>query len=278
MQSPGWLLRSKKRIATININDYDIGDLVYRKVLILMLGGLSWFLSGSVIAVTVPPGSELQNLKQHSVVIAYARATGQDDVTFTEHFHNTPEDDDITVSYWSADGVPLAVKKLEFKDGGDIPDFELYDYRRKRVQRVTRDGNTLNIAVYRTDDTGARTRIKSFAVEVKNQTIVDAGFHRHILKSWDALLAGKSRRVNFLRVEKGNYIPLVVKKRRCDVDDGSVCFRIALNNILLKNLVPDIKLAYDPRLKRLIRYSGLGPLNKINGKGMEVNISYEYPE
>ena len=62
------------------------------------------------------------------------------------------------------------------------------------------------------------------------------------------------------------------------MQDGSVCFRIALNNILLKNLVPDIKLAYHPELRRLVRYSGLGPLNKLNGKGMEVNISYDYPE
>jgi len=256
-----------------------MGDNVYRKLLTRLMAGLSCFISGAVIAVTVPPGSELQNLKQNSTVIAYARATGQDEVTFTEHFHDTPDGDELTVSYWSAEGLPLAVKKLEFTDGGDIPDFELYDYRRKRVQRVTRDGNTLNIAVYRTDDTGARTtQIKSFAVDVREQTIVDAGFHRNILKNWDALVAGKSRRVNFLRVEKGSYIPLVIKKRRCDVQDGSVCFRIALNNILLKNLVPDIKLAYHPELKRLVRYSGLGPLNRSNGKGMAVNIIYEYPK
>ena len=124
---------------------------------------------------------------------------------------------------------------------------------------------------------GARSRIKSFTVEVKDQTIVDAGFHRHILKNWNALLSGKSKRVNFLRIEKGSFIPLVIKRRNCDINDGSICFRIALNNFLLKNMVPDIRLAYDPQWKRLVRYNGLGPLNKINGKGMPVSISYDYP-
>lgn len=252
--------------------------MVYRKIVTRLLSGLVFTVAGIGAAVTVPPGGELQRLKENSTVISSATETGQNELTFTEHFHNDPDSDEITVSYWSADGIPLAVKQLEFTNGGDIPDFELYDYRRKRVQRVIRDGNTLNIAVYRTDDNGARTQIKSFAVEVKEQTIVDAGFHRHVLKHWDALVAGKSRRVNFLRVEKGSYIPLVIKKRKCDVQDGAVCFRIALDNFLLKNLVPDIKLAYHRELRRLVRYSGLGPLNKPNGKGMPVDISYEYPQ
>ncbi len=252
--------------------------MVYQKIVTRLLSGLVFSVAGVAVAVTVPPGSELQSLKQNSTVISSATETGQSKLTFTEHFHNDPDSDAITVSYWSADGVPLAVKQLDFTDGGDIPDFELYDYRRKRVQRVMRDGNTLNIAVYRTDDKGARTQIKSFSVAVKEPAIVDAGFHRHVLKHWDALVAGKSQRVNFLRVEKGSYIPLVIKRRKCDVQDGAVCFRIALDNFLLKNLVPDIKLAYHPELKRLVRYAGLGPLNKTNGKGMPVTISYEYPQ
>lgn len=255
-----------------------MGNIVYRKITTRLFSILALIAAGHVAAVTVPSVDELPALKQNSKVIASATARGQNAVTFTEHFHDNPDGDELTVSYWSADGTPLAAKRLEFTDGGDIPDFELIDYRRNRIQRVIRDGNTLDVSVYSTDADGARTEIKSFSVEIKAETIVDAGFHRHVLKHWDALLAGKSKRVNFLRVEKGNFIPLVIKKRKCDVQDGSVCFRIALNNFLLKNLVPDIKLAYHPELKRLVRYAGLGPLNKTNGKGMPVTISYEYPE
>lgn len=227
----------------------------------------------SASAVTAPPVSELASLKSDTYVIATATASEH---TYTENFHNDPDGEELTVSYWSNDDQPLAVKRLEFTDGGSIPDLEMIDLRRKRGHRVIRDGNTLDVSIFRIEDDDSRRQIKSYSVEIKEPTIVDAGFHRHILKHWDSLVAGKSRRVNFLRVEKGNYIPLVIKKRTCDVDDGAVCFRIALNNFLLKNLVPDIKLAYDANQKRLIRYSGLGPLNKPNGKGMTVRIDYDY--
>lgn len=250
---------------------------VVRRITASLLIGLALVAGGTAGAVTVPSVSELDALKQNNFVIASATASGDSEVTFTEHFHNDPDGDELTVSYWSADGSPFAVKKLVFSEGSDIPDFELIDYRRKRGQRVIRDGDRLDVSVFRTADGVERDQIKSFSVEIKGQTIVDAGFHRHVLKYWDDLVAGKSKRVNFLRIEKGNYIPLVIKKRKCDVQDGSVCFRIALNNFLLKNLVPDIKLAYHPELKRLVRYSGLGPLNKANGKGMPVTITYEYP-
>jgi hypothetical protein len=246
------------------------GKLTGRLALVLM--ALLCYSSAS--AVTAPPVSELAALKSDTYVIATATAS---ELTYTENFHNDPDGEELTVSYWSEDDQPLAVKRLEFTDGGGIPDLEMIDLRRKRGHRVIRDGNTLDVSIFRIEADGSRKQIKSYSVEVKEPTIVDAGFHRHILKHWDSLVAGKSRRVNFLRVEKGNYIPLVIKKRTCDIDDGAVCFRIALNNFLLKNLVPDIKLAYDPVQKRLIRYSGLGPLNKPNGKGMTVQIAYDYP-
>jgi len=251
-------------------------NIMFRKILIGLCTGMSIAAAGVAWAVTVPSVSELGEYKQNSYAIASATASGQDEVTFTEHFHNDPDGDELTVSYWSADGDPLAVKRLIFADSSDIPNFELIDYRRKRGQRVVRNGDTLDVSVFRTTDGGEREQIKSFSVQIEGQTIVDAGFHRHVLKYWDDLVAGKSKRVNFLRIEKGNFIPLVIKKRACDVQDGSVCFRIALNNFLLKNLVPDIKLAYHPETKRLVRYSGLGPLNKSNGKGMPVTITYDY--
>ena len=253
-----------------------------KRIFFILLVSLSGFFAGSkvtaVAAVAVPAVGQLQDLKANSAVVAYARRNGQSAVTFTEYFHNDPDGDDLTVSYWSPDGSPIAVKNLIYTEGSDIPDYELIDYRRNRGQRVTRSGNELNVAVFRTGANGARTSIKSFSVAVKGETIVDAGFHRHILRHWDSLVEGKSTRVNFLRIEKGSYIPLVVKRRTCDIEDGSVCFRIALNNFLLKNMLPDIKLAYHPQLKRLVRYNGLGPLSKLNGKGMPVTIEYDYFE
>jgi len=253
-----------------------------KKILIVVVTSMVCFFAGNLTAaiagLQVPAVGQLQSLKENSAVVAYARLRGQSEVTFTEHFHNDPDGDDLTVSYWSPDGTPIAVKNLVFTNGSDIPDYELVDYRRNRGHRVTRSGNSLDVAVFRVGVDGERTNIKSFTVDVRDHTVVDAGFHRHILKHWDALVSGKSRRVNFLRVEKGNYLPLVIKRRQCDVKDGSVCFRIALKNFILKNMLPDIKLAYHPQLKRLVRYNGLGPLSKINGKGMPVTISYDYME
>lgn len=223
-----------------------------------------------------PLKSELPAYGDNVIANGYARKNGDSVVFYTETYLDDPMSNTIRASYWSGNREPISYKQLDFSDDPNVPGFfEVIDYRRKKGYRITVENDIANVKVLRVAEDGSETIQLNKDVQIDGNTVIDAAFHRFVVSNWDKLMSGKSVRVQFLQIDKARLVPLKIKKTNCDTPATS-CFRITFDNFLLQGLVPNIDMKYETNSKRLLRYTGIGPITQMNGKGLPVDILYEY--
>ena len=226
-------------------------------------------------AYAFPEKSQLQPFGQGAVANGYARIEGKSLVEYTETYLDDPLNDTIRASYWSSNRELISYKELNFSDNPNIPDnFQVIDYRRERGYRITVNSSVANVKVVDVSDNNERILLDKDVV-IDDATVIDASFHRFVISNWDRLLSGKSVKIKFLQIDKARLVPLKIKATQCDTP-GTACFKITLDNFLLQGLVPNIFMKYEVATQRLLRYTGIGPVTKMSGKGLPADISYEY--
>ena len=212
-----------------------------------------------------------QNVMAHG----YARSPGESALSYIESYLDDPMNDTIRASYWSDQEI-IGYKKVEFNNNANVPYyFETVDYRRSMGYQVSVRSNTATVRRIFLMSDGSETVNRTRTVEVDENTVIDAGFHRFVLANWDRLLNNKTVRLQFLQVDKARLLPLKITNSRCSIE-GAACFKISLDNFILQGLAPKVELIYEKDTKRLLSYSGIGPITMRNGKGMPVEIFYEY--
>lgn len=210
------------------------------------------------------------------VAYGYARLAQQSVVHYTEQYLDDPLHDTLRASYWSSDRQLIAYKKLIFSDESSLPNYyELVDYRRGRGYRVKLESDIATVQSIKLSKNGTQYIYKNSNIKIKENTIIDAGFHRFIIANWQQLLNGETLKMKFLQTDKPRLVPLKIKKARCDTPD-TACFKIKLDNFFLQSVVPTLHLKYDLKSKNLLRYTGIGPITKLTGKELAVDILYEY--
>ncbi len=226
-------------------------------------------------AIAFPTQGEIQPNDQNGSIYGYARKKEKSELQYTEVFHDDPLSNTLRVSYWSPERKAIAYKQLVFGSNPQIPDlFEFIDYRRARGFRITVNGNIANVKNIKVAANGTETLKSEKTVEIDSNTVIDASFHRFILADWDQLMTGKSAKVKFMRIDKATLIPLQIKRSNCENEDN-ICFKVSIDNMVLQAMLPSFYMNYDKN-KRLIRYSGIGPITKLNNKPQSVNITYDY--
>ena len=81
-----------------------------------------------------------------------------------------------------------------------------------------------------------------------------------------ALLAGQGMRFQFPFAARESLFALRISSSHCSYDSGAdQCFRLELDNWILRALLDPIELGYDASLKRLARYRGLSNIGDANG-------------
>lgn len=220
--------------------------------------------------------SELGTYEERALANGYARTGGNSSIFYTETYLDDPMESTIRAVYWDSNRQPIAYKRLDFGVGSNIPEnFEVIDYRREMGYRITVKNNIANVKQLKITEDGSETVLKNNNVEIDSSTVIDAGFHRFILADWDNLTRGKTIRIKFLQIDKARLVPLKIKAANCDTPD-TTCFKITFDNFLLQGVVPNIFIKYETDSKQLVRYTGIGPITKMNGKSLAVDILYEY--
>ncbi len=211
------------------------------------------------------------------VAISVAHAKLQDDsgLAYLEYYLDDPSAEEVRAEYRSIDGEMIVTKRLRFSPEQGFAEFEILDYERFKGFRVVSGDNTLQIQTLRLLENNLRAVVGIDNVATSGPVIVDAGFHRFMLENWDALSAGKRITFNYLLLHKARVIPMVVGKKAC-ADQNQLCLNISLDNILLRYLMPSLRLKYEIESKRLVHYSGPGPLATARGRGLMVNLDYRY--
>ena len=109
--------------------------------------------------------------------------------------------------------------------------------------------------------------------------VIDAGFDAFVRANWDSLVAGANKSFQFPFAARESLVKLRIKPVSCSYDsETDQCFRLEMNNWLLRMLVAPIELGYDARLKRLTRYRGLSNIGDGQGNGLVVDIRYNYQD
>ena len=227
-------------------------------------------------ATALPLLSEISPYSMNVVANGYASKKDESALFYTEAYLDDPTNSTVRASYWSVNREPIAYKQLDFGDNPNVPEqFEVIDYRRKTAYRVTVNNNVANVKILTVSENGSETIKLDKDVKIDANTVIDAAFHRLIISSWDELTNGKAIKIKFLRIDKARLVPLKIKQTYCDTPD-TACFKISFDNFLLQGVVPTIFMQYEASSKRLIHYNGIGPITQMNGKGLPVDIKYEY--
>lgn len=181
-----------------------------------------------------------------------------------------------TVSYEKPDGKVFAVKTATYPQQPGVAQFEFTDQRNGAVEgsRYLDDGS-LELYAKKNSDSA----LKKGFIDVRDDTVVDAGFDRYVAANFDQLLAGDSVKIRFgLPGRQTDYKFLVSKPERVDfLGRKALRAKIRPASRVLSWLVDPITLTYDIKSRRLMMYEGVSNIKTDDGELQTVRIIY-YPE
>ncbi len=98
--------------------------------------------------------------------------------------------------------------------------------------------------------------------------IVDAGFDRFVDQHWAELVEGEVLSRPFLVPRRLDFVDFRI--RRESEDDSTYVFLMGVESALLRLFVKPIKVTYERKSRRLLRYSGISNMRDNQGDNFEV--------
>ncbi len=174
-------------------------------------------------------------------------------------------------------GVLIAERTVKY-DGGTVKEYRFKQDIINYSESIIRSRNRIDLEGQNGDE------IKSDQIDDDTGVIIDAGFSDYIVRNWDELNQGKTKRFKFAHIGQMDAIKLRVKKAEIEntsavengVDDNVVMFKMTLANPVLRLLVKPIEVGYYKDSKQLAYYQGISNLKNSDGKQFSsVRIQYE---
>jgi hypothetical protein len=228
----------------------------------------------ALIFLLTMPGSRASDAVAHTIGEAY-------DLNSERHLYSethcvTGDPQAREVIYRDTDDRLIARKILNYRTGSATPSY---------VQHNLYAGESIAVEVRQEDidmtvrDRAGTPRTVTTRVDARLPLVIDAGFDAFVRSNWEELVAGQSKRFQFPFAARESLVELRISAARCSYEHGTdQCFRLELDNWLLKMLVDPIELGYDAGLKRLARYRGLSNIGDGRGEGQVVDIRYGYED
>ena len=190
---------------------------------------------------------------------------------YQEYHYYSDDGLDHRVDYKDPQGKLLAEKTVNYRTGHMSPSFKQQSWLYPEMLAVSVQARQLLIQ-YTEGGSEARQ-----AVSRQQPLVVDAGFDHYIREHWEPLLAGKALEFYFPAVTRLSLVKLRVKASRCSYPaESDRCFMINSASWLIRLLLAPIELGYDAETRRLSRFRGLANLSDEQGRGLEVDIKYQY--
>ncbi|MBN4055162.1 hypothetical protein JYU12_00300 [bacterium AH-315-K03] len=224
---------------------------------------LSMLMNGSLSLAEVSPD-----------VIGEAYSPDGESVLYREH-HYYKKGDKHEVIYFTVDDKPFAHKELDYSSGKYTPVFRQEDTRYPEIIEVKWLGEQLLISYFAESEGPERN--KTF--DVKLPLVIDAGFDHFIQDNWALLLNGEKLKFYFPTPSRLMLIKLSLKSQDCSYKtDSDKCFLVSSSSWVLSLLADPIEVGYDKETKKLKRFRGLANIQDEDGKDLEVDIHYRYPQ
>jgi hypothetical protein len=178
------------------------------------------------------------------------------------------------VIYRNPQAQLIAVKALDYQPGPWIPSFEQHNLRSNDTVAVQLEQGKVVVTI--TED-GGEPEVAALQPGGEYPVVVDAGFDTFVTDNWDSLVAGEVRRFQFPVAAREALVELSIESARCSYDtETDHCFRLELDNWLLRMVAEHIELGYDASTQRLARFRGVSNIGDGLGSGMAVDIHYRY--
>jgi hypothetical protein len=182
------------------------------------------------------------------------------------------------VIYRNVEGQLLAHKILSYRSGPTTPSFVQRNFYSQESIEVELKQDEVTMTI-KDENSPAPGKVISTRPSANLPVVIDAGFDAFVTGNWDSLLAGDNKSFQFPFAARESLVELRIKPTVCTYNtESDQCFRLEMNNWLLRMLVAPIELGYDAKLKRLTRYRGLSNIGDGKGEGLVVDIRYNYQD
>lgn len=175
--------------------------------------------------------------------------------------------------YKSPSGKLLGVLKNDYAKSLNAPVHTMDDPVHKNKHGLRYDGDTL---VLFNQDNGENEETKKLDKDdLKGKLVVGGqGLHYYLVSNLEEVIKKGELDLKFLipgRLDAYNFYLKIVKKT-----EEQVHIEIEIDNWLLKLFAPKLKLVYERKKGRLLKYSGLSNITDEKKKMMNVDIEYFY--
>lgn len=162
------------------------------------------------------------------------------------------------VDFADAAGKIMTRQKIRVRDFPAAPDYSLEDLRDGHREGVTHGASGFEI-FFKKDAAAPEEKIPLAIPQGEIPTVTFPGFSNFVQQNWDALMAGKPVYFYLVVPTQRDYyrFRLVKDAVTGEGDNQKVHFRIELGNFLLRIFVDAIRISFDVRQRRLVRYEGI---------------------
>lgn len=176
------------------------------------------------------------------------------------------------VTYRRPAGEVFATKWVDYRTNPFTPDFELVNSATGHTEGLQRAADVLVVRYRASQGEPERSATLPFPAEF----IADAGFDRFIEQSWDRLLAGETVVRPFLIPSRLGVVDMRIRRlaRGAAAGERAIAFELAIDSLLLRLIVPAIRVVYDRSARTLLRYDGTSNLRGADGRNLDVTIEF----
>lgn len=200
-----------------------------------------------------------------------------DGLLYTEAHCVSENEKSREVIYRDGEERLIARKIVDYQTGNTTPGFVQHNIPAGQSLKVELQDQTLTMSLLDTES--QPLKVTNAEASQKLPIVIDAGFDYFIQENWNELTDGQNITFQFPLPARASLVNLRISPATCSYDtEVDQCFRLDVDNWLLRMLVKPIELGYDAELRRLTRYRGLSNIEDSAGKGMTVDIRYLYED
>jgi hypothetical protein len=176
--------------------------------------------------------------------------------------------------YLSPAGEIIARMDSDYREHPYVPSYRFEDLRFQRQDGAEVDGE--RVMVY--GRSSADEPLQQVTLALREDMVSGQGLHHFIQDHLDRLNTGEELRVGFLVPLAGEVYNFRIRQTGVNTSDGTVTFRIDIDNWILRLFAPYLEVEYDLKSAHLLRYRGPSNLLRPDREAQTVTIEYRYPE
>lgn len=175
------------------------------------------------------------------------------------------------VLYRCPDGQAFARKRVIDGAQAEAPNFDFSDGRDGYREGVRGRGGGRE--VYVQDD--ARAPLRTRAVKLPRDAVIDAGFDAMVRARWDTLSQGRAIAIPFLLPSRFDFLDLKLAATAPTRVDGRPARRLRMSlDRWYGFAIPAVELTYADADRRLLEFRGIGTVRDRRGRPLDVRIAF----